>query len=452
MMLAGIGLALTGCRADSAKGSATAAAPPQSNRIDVPELVRQNLGIEFATVERRRVAATLRLPGRIELLPGATREYRAPLPGRVAITCESLQRVSPGDLLYTIDSPDWRQQQRELGDLDHSIDINATRLNAMQPLLAACEQHEASLRRALKITQDYLVELESAQANVGGQNQRLADARVQAARLESQIAEASEKHTETETRIAELRATAQTLRQRRDLLLAGIATTLAIDPAELADGDNWRRIGSIEVRASASGVVVDLTVTNGGIVDTHGAVVTVVDPAHIRCRTRALQSDLAKVTAAVTARIVPAGGNGAASRASGTVLLGPVADPRRRTIDVFVTPTESAEFLRPGMAVFVELESRSDAASELAIPQSAVLPDGLDRVLFRRDPRDPDKVIRVVADLGASDGVWVEVKSGLIDGDQVVTSGAFELVLASSGSTPKGGHFHADGTWHEDHE
>ena len=75
-----------------------------------------------------------------------------------------------------------------------------------------------------------------------------------------------------------------------------------------------------------------------------------------------------------------------------------------------------------------------------------------DDVVFRRDPADPDKVIRVDADLGVDDGRWIEVKSGLMDGDEVVGPGAYELMLASSGSAPKGGHFHADGTFHEDHK
>jgi hypothetical protein len=101
--------------------------------------------------------------------------------------------------------------------------------------------------------------------------------------------------------------------------------------------------------------------------------------------------------------------------------------------------------------VFLEVTTGASGDEPLAIPLACVLQDGLDRVFFRRDPRNPDKVIRVVADLGLDDGVWVEVKSGITDGDEVVQAGAYELVLASSDRTPKGGHFHADGTWHEDH-
>src|SRR5688572_26225414 len=79
--------AIGGCKKkndEAAKpaGGESAHSPVVSNRIDVPEAVRRNLGITFAKVERRRVAATIRVPGRFELLPSARREYRTVLPAR----------------------------------------------------------------------------------------------------------------------------------------------------------------------------------------------------------------------------------------------------------------------------------------------------------------------------------------------------------------------------------
>ena len=88
----------------------------------------------------------------------------------------------------------------------------------------------------------------------------------------------------------------------------------------------------------------------------------------------------------------------------------------------------------------------------LAIPESAIVRDGLDKVFFRRDPSNPDQVIRVVADLGATDNRWIEVKSGVRAGDEIVLGGVYPLMLASSttGETQKGGHFCGpDGTFHE---
>jgi multidrug efflux pump subunit AcrA (membrane-fusion protein) len=75
--------------------------------------------------------------------------------------------------------------------------------------------------------------------------------------------------------------------------------------------------------------------------------------------------------------------------------------------------------------------------------------DGLTQIIFRRNPNNPNEVIRMEADLGLDDGRWVAVLSGLRDGDEVVLDGGFQLMLATSGSIQKGGHFHSDGTFHE---
>jgi len=455
-------LALTACDApeDKPTGGGTADAPPPSNRIDIPEAVRQNLGIEFVTVERRNITSTLRLPAQVELLPSATQHYRAPLGGRVSLKVDPLQKVAPGDLLYTLDSHEWRDLQRELGSVTNKLTVTEAQLKSMTPLQRACEEHEASLREALAVTADYVASLERAESNVGGQGAKLKTAKVEQSRLSAQIAEASEKHTQTQTRITELTAMLASQREQIDLLVSGAAATLGIDKNKLlADQDGkagWRSIATVEVRAAQHGIVDEIAVANGNLVTGYGAVLTTIDPSRIRCHARALQSDITELQDGLDAWIVPAGKSKAADRVAAKVQLGPAGDPTTRTLDLFVTPTdEDLRFVRPGLAVFVEVITKKSGGDELSIPLSCVLPDGLDRVFFRRDPRNKDKVIRIVGDFGHEDGKWIEVRSGITDGDQIVAAGAFELVLASSNQTPKGGHFHADGTWHadgEDHE
>ena len=90
----------------AAEHAEQAAAP--SNRVDIPDAVRRNLGVTFAKVKSRNVARTLRVPGRFESLPTAHREYRAPLGGRVEILVAQYQRVDAGTPLYRIDAPTWR--------------------------------------------------------------------------------------------------------------------------------------------------------------------------------------------------------------------------------------------------------------------------------------------------------------------------------------------------------
>ena len=99
------------------------------------------------------------------------------------------------------------------------------------------------------------------------------------------------------------------------------------------------------------------------------------------------------------------------------------------------------------------LSVSSSADSALAVPRGAVVQDGLTHVLFRRDPSDPNTVIRIEADVGANDGRWIVLKSGVMRGDEVVVDGAYELKLAlqQAGPAAQGVHVHADGTFHDDH-
>ena len=447
-----IALLLTACTKDAPHDDHQDAAPAATNRIDVPEAVRQNLGITFAKVERRRVAATKRLAGYFELLPSGRGEVRAPMPGRIDVRVQLLQQVTPGQVLFALESPEWRRIQRELGELETKLAVTSTNLKSMTPLLAACELHEASLQSARTTLTKHIEVLEATQREVGGQAQVLAGARVDIAQTDAQLAEANEKHAETMARIAELTTEEKAQTERLQLAFAAAAGQLGMPVADLLAGEPalWRKLGAIEVRAAMAGVVEQLGASTGSLVDAQAPIVTVIDRQAVHCRVRALQSDLDKLRDGLPTVIVPADPHWTTPPLRAELRLATTADPLQRTLDLFALPSGPADFVRPGVAVFVEIETDGTSKPQLAIPRSAVLQDGLHRVFFRRDPNDPDKVIRVEADLGLDDGRWIEVKSGVVDGDEVVLTGAYELVLASSQQAKKGGHFHADGTFHED--
>nr|MBA3891628.1 hypothetical protein [Gemmatimonadaceae bacterium] len=184
-------------------------------------------------------------------------------------------------------------------------------------------------------------------------------------------------------------------------------------------------------------------------------VLSTVDPSLVRFRAQALQADLPKISSAEAARIVPPPSPGfpIAGGVSATMTVGLEAHPAERTVTLIATPQASAEWIRPGVSAFLEIVVRGTEGPALAVPRSAIVQDGLTHVFFRRDPADPNKAIRVEADMGVSDGLWVVLNSGVMRGDEVVLSGAYELKLATqqSGAAQKGGHFHADGDFHGDH-
>ena len=135
-----------------------------------------------------------------------------------------------------------------------------------------------------------------------------------------------------------------------------------------------------------------------------------------------------------------------------TMTIALEAHPLERTFTLLAAPQEAAPWIRPGISAFLEIVVESTDAPALAIPRSAILQDGLTHVFFRRDPNDPNKAIRVEADMGVSDGRWIVLNSGVMRGDEVVLAGAYELKLAfeQSGTPQAGGHMHADGTFHEE--
>ncbi|HYE18720.1 MAG TPA: efflux RND transporter periplasmic adaptor subunit [Tepidisphaeraceae bacterium] len=408
-----------------------------SNRIDLPERVRQNLGITFARVESRRVAATIRVPGRFEWLPSAKREYRAALPGRVEVLVKQFDKVEAGTPLFRLDSPEWHK----------------TRL-ALAEALAKVEQ----AKHAIVIAEKSRTEAEQGANVVRQRIAGLAEAQVRRAELEAELARLANSIPRLQAEIAARTADLRAAEQQFPLLLASASSATGLGASELlAEVDaggkkvaRWETIDRIEVRAAAAGVVESFAVTNGAWVDQSAAVLSVVDPAALRFRATALQADLGKIKDGATASIVPPGAKADPVGAiPATASLGLEASPDARTVELIVTPTKPAAWARAGVSAYAEIVTDDSVDAEPAIPLAAVVQDELARVYFRRDPKDPNKVIRVEGDFGVSDGKWVVVASGVKAGDEVVLDGVYELKLTGGGKTTGKGHFHADGTWHE---
>jgi len=232
-------------------------------------------------------------------------------------------------------------------------------------------------------------------------------------------------------------------------VFSSIAETMGVE-ADFEKVTNW-----IEVRASEAGVVSSLAVTNGAFVEGSSLILTTIDAAKVRFRAMALQSDISRFKDGQKVNIVSpqSGNNDINDSIPAELKIGLTADATNRTITLFAKPSDSSEdraWARSGISAFLEIAEESTDGIVLAIPMSAVVRDGLTHVFFKRDPLDPNKAIRVEADLGVSDGRWIEIMSELGPNDEVVLNGVYELKLASEqgGKTQKGGHFHADGTYH----
>jgi biotin carboxyl carrier protein len=412
-------------------------APVPTNRVEIPDAVRRNLGITFARVEPRNVERVLRVPGRFELLPTARREYRAPLDGTVELLVQPQQSVDAGTPLYRLRSAEWQRLVQDTA-------AARARVESMVPMKAALDAQELSQRERRKVWQDRLVQLERIREAGGGSAGQFAEARTQHSAAQAELAAVSVRMAELESahRVAEAELAARAAHVSMILDAAGCAG----EPGDPVPTD-------LVVCASMPGRVEQIAVTQGGRVDASSVVASTVNPDGVWFRARALQSDLGRLADGMRAAVAPPSGGSLESQPAiaGALKIGATADADGRTIDLYMMPEGGTSWARSGVAASLEI-TLEDAPEELAIPLSAVVRDGAKPVIFRRDPANPDRAIRLDADLGPSDGRWIAVLSGVREGDEVVVAGAYQLMLSMSGSSPKGGHFHADGTFHaEDH-
>ncbi|MFT5048977.1 MAG: hypothetical protein ACI8QZ_000366 [Chlamydiales bacterium] len=432
----------------SVDNSEPAAADAPTNRVAIPATVRRNLGITFAQVEARQVAQTIRVPGAFELEPRARREYRMALPGRVELLVDQYDRVEAGQALFRYRSPAWPELLHEIILGEQSMETARSEIEVGQAALAEA-------RKRLLLARERVAGLDEARF-------KNADLEFQAAELEASLPRLAAELRLAETRLSNAGRT-------REHALHRAATAADIPEAELmvevlVDGElvsAYTTIEWIDVRAVEGGLVELLAITDGAFVEAPTVVLTLVDPERVRFRAVALQADLLKLIQAAEARIVPpvSPGTPIDTGVAATMAMGLEANPDERTVILVAKPADPGDtgprpgWMRAGVSAFLEVVIKSTEGPALAIPRSAVVRDGLTHVLFRRDPADPNQAIRVEADLGISDGRWVVLNSGVMRGDEVVLDGVYELKLATqqSGASTEGGHFHADGSHHDEH-
>ena len=421
-------------------GPASPSTPDSGNRtMEVTPTVRDNLGITFASVERRNVASTIRVPGAFELHPLARHAYHMMLPGQVQLKVNQYDTVKPGEVLYRFRSSNWSELRN--GIISAKQDITSAKANK-------------------KVEQATLEEIRTQYRTVRERINALNDVDMSRAELESNAAKLKAQIETQKANVASANTDLETARRAFDHALNKAASAIGRDPSFLTETitqnetsvPRYQSLNWIEVTARKAGVVRSMEVTDGSFVESGTGVLKTVDPSRVRFRANGLQSDLSRFTGAQHARIGPPQrpGTDVDDALPVALSLGLDADPDQRTMPLVATPDGRRSWARPGVSAYLEVVTGRTNGKALAIPTSAIVRDGITDIFFRRDRNNSNKVVRVEADLGVDDGRWVEVKSGLGPNDEVVVDGAYELMLATkkSGTKQKGGHFHADGSFH----
>ncbi|HBK55406.1 MAG TPA: efflux transporter periplasmic adaptor subunit [Xanthomonadales bacterium] len=188
----------------------------------------------------------------------------------------------------------------------------------------------------------------------------------------------------------------------------------AVDIAEL-------ELSYTRILAPISGVVAERMVKQGNLIQANGSLFRIVDGSRLEAVLNVPERDLAKLAAGLPVALAVDAVPG--RRFPGRIdRVSPVVDAGSGTFRV-VARFEDQPELRAGMfgRIEVEYDQRADA---LTIPREALIEgEGETAVFAIRD----GKAARVAVEVGYLDGGLAEIRSGLVDGEQVVTVGKATL-------------------------
>jgi cobalt-zinc-cadmium efflux system membrane fusion protein len=179
----------------------------------------------------------------------------------------------------------------------------------------------------------------------------------------------------------------------------------------------------LPVAAPTSGVVLELGAEEHEWVEEYQSLVVIGDPDRLELELQLSLDQAAAIEPGNEISFYPAGQPSSTGRAV-AIRRVPQVDPGTRTIKLRARVEEAGPWLYPG--VFVEGTAVGGAArTSPAVPTRAVINlEGRDTVFIHRQGGafEPRTVV-----LGASDGDFFEVVSGVARGDRIATGGVFLL-------------------------
>jgi len=352
-------------------------------------------------VEKRSLVERVRLPATVRARPRGRASVHPPVAGRVLAPPGGEvpaigTRVAKGEVLALVEPP--------------FSDLGVRIAEAEAEVLRAA----ADLERAERIAE-----------------------RVRALAEEKARPEREAEDAEFEARLA--RATHEGALAVRDSYRKAAAAAFGAPP-----GDSESPF-AFALRSPIDGIVTAVGIAVGEFVAPERPLLTILDAGTVLVEARVSESDLGRLgpsrdalyaTPDAPDRFVPILGEDGGR----FLLLGPEVDPKTRTVPlVYEVPNPDGR-LRIGMALDVYVETGRVEAS-LAVPASALVEEGGRPVAFVQLAGETFEKRDV--ETGLRDGEFVQILSGLAEGERAVTRGATAIRLASaSGAIPAHGHEH----------
>lgn len=216
-----------------------------------------------------------------------------------------------------------------------------------------------------------------------------------------------------------------------------------------------RRLDGMTVVAPFDGVIADVSVREGAGVSAQGAIARLVDLHSYKVILNVDQKDLAHIAVGqdvhvtptaipgltLTGRVehidfLPASTDSTTTYPVTVVLELPTSEgaSRRAPASADQPAVNPIDQLRPGLSVDAEIVIAS-ARDVIVVPIAAIVESGRQQLVTRVTPDGVEETVPV--ETGITDGLFVEIRSGLDDGDRIVMNNYVLFERLSSGG-PRG--------------
>ncbi len=413
------------------QGGSEATVAPGSIQVDAQTAKR--LGIKVQPVERQRLAVGLKTTGQIETLPNKQAEVTAPIPG---IVTELL--VEPGTYVKA-------NQPVAVLAAPELVELGVASQEKKAEGQADLQQAQADLRLGQQNYQRYLqitaAEIAQAQSQLAFAQERYDKDKVlategalprrQALESQTQLAQAKAELTKASSRREVIEAQAQVKR-------AQSAVEVAKSRIRLSNTAYQTRLSQLGNRANAKGLVIVTAPISGRIVDREvtlgqsfqdagGKLMTIANDSQVFATANVYEKDLNLIKAGqeVSVKIASLPNRTFTGRIA---VISSVVEGETRVVPVKAELDNSGGQLKPGMFAQLEVSTNQTSKNILAIPNSSVVEANGKQLVY---VKNGDGYQAAEVTLGQTSGDLVEVKSGLFEGDSIVTQRAPQLYAQS---------------------
>ncbi len=412
--------------------------------ISVDAQTAKRLGIKVEPVRRTTLTVGIKTTGQIETLPSKKVEVTAPIAGTVVeLLVEPGAVVKRGQPVAVLSSPELvelrvqsqekqAQAQADLQQAQADLELAGENLQRQRQIaVAEIEQ----TRTELKVAQEQY-ERDRNLVAVGALPRReMLESLAHLAEGKAQLAKASSRREvlEAEAQLKRAQSSVEVAKSRLSLSNTAYQTRLS----QLGNRANEK--GVVVVAAASSGIVSDRPVSLGQTFqDAGGKLMTIVNDSQVFATANIYEKDLNQIAIGQQVSVKVDSWRDSASAHAGLrtfygqiTRIGSVVEEETRIVPVQAQLDNANGQLKPGM--FTQLEVLTQTTAKLAIPHNAVVEaKGKQLVYIQNGNAYQSAEVK----LSQTSGNMVEIKSGLFEGDRIVTQGGMQLYAQSLRSKP----------------